>query len=174
MPLILVTPLSALPGVLRTYQPSHVISLLSPEYLHHAVSDLPDDRHLRLGLHDIPAPEDGKVAPDDVHVAALLGFARAWDGTRPLVVHCWAGVSRSMAAAFAILCDRGRRGDELRLAGEMRGRARHAQPNRLIVRLADDLLRRSGAMVRAVDGMGPAVEVEEGEPVEFLLAQLGL
>jgi predicted protein tyrosine phosphatase len=174
MPLILVTPLSALPNMLRTYQPSHLISLLSPDYLSYAPSDFPADRHLRLGLHDIPEPEDGKIVPDEVHVAALLGFARGWDGERPLIVHCWAGVSRSMASAFAILCDRSHRGDEHRIAREIRSRAPHAQPNRLMVRHADTLLKRNGAMIKAVEELGDAVAVEEGVPVEFVLKDLGL
>lgn len=174
MPLILVTPLSAVADVLRTYQPSHMISLLSPDYLHMAPEALPPDNHLRLGLHDIPAPADGKIVADEVHIAALLGFSRRWDGTRPLLVHCWAGVSRSMASAYAILCDRGHRGDETRLAAEIRSRAPHAQPNRLIVRLADTLLKRGGKMVEAVEAMGPGTFVEEGTPVEFPLAELGL
>jgi len=174
MSLILVTPLSALPEMLRTYQPSHLITLLSPDYLSHAPNDFPAGRHLRLGLHDIPEPVDGKIAPDEVHVAALLGFARGWDGDRPMIVHCWAGVSRSMAAAFAILCDRSHRGDESRLAREVRVRAHYAQPNRLIVRLADGLLKRNGAMIKAVEELGGTVDVEEGVPVEFGLKDLGL
>ena len=174
MSLILVTPLSALPNLLRTYQPSHLISLLSPEFMIETPGGFPVDRHLRLALHDIPEHQDGKIAPDEAHVAALLGFARGWDGDRPLIVHCWAGVSRSMAAAFSILCDRSHRGDESRLAREVRVRAHYAQPNRLIVRLADGLLRRNGAMIKAVEELGGAVGVEEGVPVEFGLKDLGL
>jgi len=174
MSLILVSPLSAIPEMLRTYRPSHLISLLSPDFLSRAPNDFPADRHLRLGLHDIPEPVDGKIAPDEVHVAALLGFARGWDGEHPMIVHCWAGVSRSMAAAYSILCDRSCRGEESRLARELRGRAHYAQPNRLIVRLADSLLKRNGAMVKAVEDLGGTVDVEEGVPVEFGLKDLGL
>ncbi len=174
MSLILVTPLSVLPNMLRIYQPSHLISLLSPEFMIATPDDFPADRHLRLALHDIPEPVDGKVVPDEVHVAALLGFARGWDAKQPLIVHCWAGVSRSMASAFAILCDRSPRGDEHRIAREIRSRAPHAQPNRLIVRLADRLLKRNGAMVAAVEEMGPGIVVEEGVPVAFGLEELGL
>jgi predicted protein tyrosine phosphatase len=170
MSLILVTPLSALPDMLRTYRPSHLVSLLSPEFMGHAPSDFPKERHLKLGLHDLPEPQDGKVVADELHVAALIGFGRGWDATQPMIVHCWAGVSRSMATAFALLCDRTRRGSESRIAQEMRVRAPHAQPNRLIVRHADALLKRQGAMIQAVEDLGPGVEVEDGVPVEFPLA----
>jgi predicted protein tyrosine phosphatase len=170
MSLILVTPLSALPDMLRTYRPSHLVSLLSPEYMSHAPTDFPEERHLKLGLHDLPEPVDGKVVADEMHVAALLGFGRGWDASRPMIVHCWAGVSRSMASAFALLCDRARLGSEARIARDMRARAPHAQPNTLIVRHADALLKRQGAMIQAVEALGPGVEVEDGVPVEFPLA----
>ncbi len=174
MPLILVTPLSALPDMLRTYQPSHLISLLSPEYMIETPGGFPAARHLRVAIHDICDPADGKCHPGEEHVASLLEFARGWDAKRPLIVHCWAGVSRSMATAYSILCDRAWRGAEFRLAREMRARAPHAYPNRAIIRHADAQLDRQGAMIKAVEEMGPAVPVEEGVPVEFSLEQLGL
>jgi len=79
-----------------------------------------------------------------------------------------------MASAYTILCDRAWRGAEFRLAREMRIRAPHAYPNRAIIRHADAQLGRDGAMVKAVEEMGPAVPVEEGVPVEFPLGELGL
>jgi predicted protein tyrosine phosphatase len=91
-----------------------------------------------------------------------------------MIVHCWAGVSRSMATAYTILCDRAWRGAEFRLAREVRARAPHAYPNRAIVRHADAQLARDGAMIQAIEEMSPAVPVEEGVPVEFPLADLGL
>ena len=87
-----------------------------------------------------------------------------------MLVHCWAGVSRSMAAAFTILCDRAKTGAEHDIAQEMRARAPHASPNRLLVRLADHALNRGGRMVSAVEAMGPGILVEEGFPVELPLA----
>ena len=47
-------------------------------------------------------------------------------------------------------------------------------PNRLLVRLADDLLARDGKMVEAVEAMGPSTAAEEGTPVEFPLNVFGL
>jgi predicted protein tyrosine phosphatase len=171
MSLILVTPLSALPNMLRAYQPSHLISLLSPDYLSHAPNDFPAGRHLRLGLHDIAEPEAGKLAPQEAHIVELLAFAEGWDGKQPMIVHCWAGVSRSMAAAYVVLCARGAKSG---IAQEIRARAPHAYPNRAIVRLADSVLGRQGTMIKAVEDMGPGTMVEEGTPVEFPLAAFAL
>ena len=156
MSLILVSPLSAVPETMRTYQPSHLISLLSPEFMIETPGGFPPARHLRVNVHDI------------------LEFARGWDAKRPLLVHCWAGVSRSQATAFSILCERAWRGAEYRIAREMRARAPHAYPNRLMVQLADDMLERQGNMVRAVEEIGPGTAVEEGPIVEYPLADFGL
>lgn len=174
MSLILVTPLSILPEMLRTYQPSHLISLLSPEFMIETPGGFPAARHLKIAVHDICDPADGKCHPGEEHVAQLIEFARGWDAKKPMIVHCWAGVSRSMATAYAVLCDRTWRGAEFRLAREMRARAPHAYPNRAIVRHADAQLERQGNMITAVEEMGPATTVEEGVPVEFPLKDLGL
>jgi len=174
MSAILVTPLSAVPETLRSRQPSHLITLLSPEFMIETPGGFPADQHLRLSVSDIAEATDGKVHPRDDHISAIMDFARGWDGKRPMLVHCWAGVSRSMATAFTILCDRARKGAEFRIAREIRARAPHANPNRLIVRLADAYLDRGGQMVRAVEAMSPAVVVEEGTLVEFPLAEFGL
>ncbi len=174
MSMILVSPLSALEDMLHSYQPSHLITLLSPEFMIRTPGGFPPERHLRLGINDICDPSLGSSPPVEDHVAGLLEFSRAWDGSRPLLIHCWAGVSRSMAAAFAILCDRSWPGAEFRIAREMRVRAPHASPNRLIVRLADDLLAREGKMIEAVEAMGPCIAVEEGTPVELPLNVFGL
>jgi predicted protein tyrosine phosphatase len=60
---------------------------------------------MRLCVHDIAEAVEGSVAPDESHIADLLGFARSWDRTAPFLVHCWAGISRSTAAAYILLCD---------------------------------------------------------------------
>ncbi len=174
MPLILVTPLSTLPQTLRTYQPSHLITLLSPEFMIETPSGFPAERHLRIGVNDICDPSLGGCPPCEDHISSIIEFARSWDTKRPLLVHCWAGVSRSMATAFSILCDRAWKGAEFRIAREIRARAPHASPNRLLVELADDFLQRQGNMIQAVEEIGPGEMVEEGTVVELPLAAFGL
>jgi predicted protein tyrosine phosphatase len=169
MPLILITPLSAVPQALKSHAPSHLVTLLSADYMIETPAGFPAAQHLRLAMHDIADP-GGDQAPARGHVERLLAFGRGWDAGAPMLVHCWAGVSRSTAASYAVLCDRLGPGAEQDIAQEIRARAPHAQPNRLIVRLADDALGRGGAMVRAIDAIGAGVMVTEGVPVEIPLA----
>jgi predicted protein tyrosine phosphatase len=174
MSMILVTPLSAVLDSIRAYRPSHLVTLLSPEYMIETPDGIAPERHLRLSLNDIADPALGAAPPGARHVAQLIAFGREWDGAAPMLVHCWAGVSRSMAAAFTLLCDRAGPGTEHEIAQEIRARASHAQPNRLLVRLADQSLDRDGRMVRAVEAMGPGRLVDEGVPVELPLTISGL
>ena len=123
---------------------------------------------MRLAFHDIAEPTPGLTAPDRDMMQAVLDFGREGERRRPLLIHCWAGISRSSAAAFAIACDRNPR-FERDIATELRRRAPSATPNGLMVRLADDLLQRDGRMIEAIDGIGRGAEAREGEPYELPL-----
>jgi predicted protein tyrosine phosphatase len=100
-------------------------------------------------------------------VERVLAFARDWDARAPMIVHCWAGISRSTASAFAIACERNPHADELAIAMAMRRASPSAFPNRRIVALADDILGRQGRMVEAVEAMGGNGFVPEGVPFDL-------
>jgi predicted protein tyrosine phosphatase len=169
---ILVTPLSAVEDVIRVHRPSHMVTLLSPDHMIETPAGFPVERHLRLGMNDVVDVAAGDTPPERRHVETLLDFARTWPAEDPLLVHCWAGISRSMAATYIILCDRLGRGSELFAAKAIRNRAPHAYPNALLVRHADELLGRQGRMVDAIKSIGAGKMVAEGEIVEFPLVGL--
>jgi len=165
---LIVTPLSRLREVIAARQPSHLITLMSPEELIPTPTGFPAERHLRVGVHDIEAPMSGLVAPDAAMVERVLAFARVWDdAASPMVVHCWAGISRSTATAFAIACERNPHADELEIAMAMRRVSATAFPNRRIVALADDILDRRGRMLEAVEAMGGNGFAVEGVPFDL-------
>ncbi|HXC56461.1 MAG TPA: hypothetical protein VNU97_14280 [Rhizomicrobium sp.] len=169
---ILVTPLSAVSQVIRSHRPSHLVTLLSPEHMIETPKGFPSDRHLRLGVNDVVDAQAADHPPDRAHVERLLAFARTWPAEAPILVHCWAGISRSMAATYIILCDRLGRGSELFAAKAIRARAPHAYPNTLLVRHADELLGRQGRMIEAIGSIGAGTMVAEGDLVEFPLVDL--
>ncbi|HVU21299.1 MAG TPA: hypothetical protein VHE09_11260 [Rhizomicrobium sp.] len=168
---ILITPLSALPGAMAEHGPSHIVSLLSSGYMIDTPKGFPADRHLRLSMHDI-VDEGMPESPHRAHVDRLIAFGRAWDASAPMIVHCWAGISRSTAATYTILNDRAGPGAEDEIAQMLRARAPHAQPNKLIVRLADEALGRGGAMVRAIDRIGSGTLSTEGVTFEMPLSRI--
>lgn len=161
MPDLHVCPLSGLPQVATKLGCFHLLTLLSPDHAGEYPRNLACDEHLHLSFHDIIEATPNLVAPDSDIMQAIIDFGR---GARDhcMLIHCWAGISRSSAAAYAIACDRnpGFEGD---IADELRRRAPSVTPNRLMVQLADDALRRNGRMVAAIARIGRGVEAFEGE-----------
>lgn len=133
---------------------THVVSLLGDEARLDPPAGIAPKNHLWLRLHDISAPLDGYVLPDEEHVASLLTFVRGWDRRAPLVVHCFAGISRSTASAFASVCALSPHRDEASIARALRRASPSATPNIRIVSLADRLLCRNGRMIAAVEAIG--------------------
>jgi predicted protein tyrosine phosphatase len=117
----------------------HVVTLLRlvdrVQWPRHIVPE----HHLILSVDDIVDHADGYTVPAEEHVGRLIHFAREWDRSTPMVVHCFAGISRSTGAAFVAACA--------------------LNPKR-----ADRLLSRDGRMVRAVEDLGPGVPAGEGHP----------
>ena len=74
-----------------------------------------------------------------------------------MVVHCYAGISRSTASAFTSVCALNPHRDEESIAQALRRASPTATPNIRIVSLADRLLGRQGRMVAAIETIGRGV-----------------
>ncbi len=120
--------------------------------------------HLWLSLHDIAESREGMVLPGDAHVRSLLEFAQSWDRARPMVIHCYAGISRSTASAYIVAAALSPDRDEFELAATLRRLSPTATPNPLLVQLADGILGRRGRMIEAVREIGRGADAFEGEP----------
>ncbi len=142
----------------------HVVTLLKDTDRVQRPKSIVPANHLILGLDDIAAPMDGYIAPADEHVRRLLDFVRGWDRNKPMVVHCFAGISRSTAGAYVAACALNPRRDELAIARELRRASATATPNPLIVSLADRMLDRGGRMVAGIDAIGRGEMAYEAEP----------
>ena len=147
----------------------HVVSLLADEDRIERPSAIVEENHLWLRLHDISSPLDGYIIPDEEHVADLLSFVRRWDRRTPLVVHCYAGISRSTASAFAAVCALNPHRDEINIARTLRRASPTATPNIRIVSLADRLLSRDGRMIAAIVTIGRGEIATEGTPFRLEL-----
>ena len=147
----------------------HIVSLIGDEARLDRVPSVAPQNHLWLRIHDISSPLDGYVMPGEQHVAELIHFVRAWDRRAPLVVHCYMGISRSTASAFAAVCALNPHRDEHGIAQALRRASPTATPNARIVSLADRLLGRDGRMTAAVEAIGRGVMTSEAEPFRLYL-----
>jgi predicted protein tyrosine phosphatase len=142
----------------------HVVSLIGDEARVERPRGIAPKNHLWLRLHDICAPLDGYVLPGEEHVDNLLQFVRGWDRQAPLVVHCFAGISRSTASAYASVCALNPHRDERSIARALRNASPTATPNIRIVSLADRILGRDGRMVAAIETIGRGIMADEATP----------
>ena len=162
--MIHVCSLAALPEIVRLTGASHVLTVMAKVDQVERPASVRPENHMKIAFDDITEPMDGFVAPSAEHVEQVLSFVRSWDRGAPLVIHCYAGVSRSTASAFAAACALNPHRDEMTIARQIRAASPIANPNRLIVSLADKALGRDGRMLRALDDIGPASMMVEGKP----------
>jgi predicted protein tyrosine phosphatase len=142
----------------------HVVTLMKNIAQVQRPPSVMEANHLLLDMDDITMPIDGYVHPCEEHVEKLITFVTGWDRAKPLVVHCFAGVSRSTAGAFIAACALNPNRDEDALAQMIRASSPTAQPNSLLISLADDMLGRKGRMIAAIDKLGSATPASEGTP----------
>jgi predicted protein tyrosine phosphatase len=142
----------------------HIVTLLKDTDRVARPKTIPEANHLVLGMDDICVAMDGYVIPCDEHVTRLIEFVRGWDRAKPMVVHCYAGISRSTAGAYVAACALNPRRDEMAIARELRRASPTATPNARIVSLADRVLGRDGRMVAAIDSIGRGEMAYEGTP----------
>ncbi len=150
--------------MVNDHRVGNVVSLLGPDTPHRTFSGIATDRHLQLTFHDIVEPVDGFITPRAEDAETLVDFFKRWDRESPLLIHCWAGISRSTAAAFTALCMLRPEAPEQKIARDLRRASPSATPNRLLVSHADKILGRDGRMVAAIDTIGRGVEAFEGVP----------
>ncbi len=173
MPSIHVCSLSRLHRTVETSGASHVVTLINVNTPVERPAAVSADRHLFIGVSDIVAPLEGHVTPGEEHVSRLLGFVRAWPREKPMVIHCWAGVSRSTAAAFISACMLQPSREEAEIAALIRRLSPTATPNARLVAVADMMLGRAGRMSAAVEAIGRGADAFEGVPFSLDLDRHG-
>ncbi len=125
--------------------------------------------HLLLSMNDIVDEREGLVPPGREHVETLLGFVQEWDRAAPLVINCFAGISRSTAAAYICAAALAPGRDEADLARTLRRLSPSATPNARLVRHGDAILGRNGRMTAAIEAIGRGADAFEGKPFRLAI-----
>ncbi|QDG53591.1 hypothetical protein FIV42_23455 [Persicimonas caeni] len=114
--------------------------------------------HLRLEFHDVLNPDPGAYDDTDAEirppkredVELIRRHAESLRQAGVVYCHCNAGISRSTAVAYILRCIwRGPGCEEECLQAVFDDRP-EAEPNELLVRYADEMLRRGGRMLTAL------------------------
>jgi predicted protein tyrosine phosphatase len=147
-----------------------LVTLLSPGTEVERPIGIRPERHLYLAVSDIVEPMPGQVLPDAAHLDELLEFVHSWDRAAPMLIHCFAGVSRSTAAAYIAACALTPSRDEFVVAQALRAASPTATPNARLVALADAKLGRRGRMNEAIAAIGRGDACFEGTPFTLELS----
>ena len=142
----------------------HIITLMKDISRVERPAAVDAKHHLHIQIDDIICPLDGYSHPCEDHVAELMRFVKGWDRAAPMVIHCYAGISRSTASAYATACALNPGRDEMAIAQDLRRASSTAMPNSLIVSLADRILGRQGRMIAAIESIGPGDMANEADP----------
>ena len=114
--MIVVCSLSDFENVCESIKPTHAISVIDPGFEPSTPQGV--ENHLKLGFDDIINIDDQgplyRVPGKNSHLKQTLfnennalsisTFIKTWNPIKPIVIHCWCGVSRSMAIATYLMC----------------------------------------------------------------------
>ena len=148
----------------RIHRAREMVTLLSDANQIERPPCIDPERHLVLSMNDIAVRKEDMQSPEDGHIRELIAFARDWQRSAPLLIHCWMGISRSTAAAYIVASALDPTLQEKALAEELRRRSPTATPNPRMIALADGLLGRDGRMIAAIDRIGRGTEASHGTP----------
>ena len=147
--MIIVCSLKDLETVCSSVKPSHVISVIDPGYAPKTPKGVAN--HLKLGFDDIVEinpnnqifrlnnKETPQVLPSSNHTDSIINFGDSWDFNTPIVIHCWCGVSRSMATAAYFMCKADPSNIDRNIK-YIRFVAPHANPNKTLINLFENSL----------------------------------
>lgn len=162
--MIHVCSLARLHGTVEETGARHIVTLMKDVAMVQRPRSVAAGDHLLLDMDDITMEIDGYVAPREAHVERLVDFVAGWHRATPLVVHCFAGISRSTAGAFIAACALNPNRDEAVIARAIRDASPTAYPNIRLIALADKLLGRRGRMIGAIEAIGPGLAAYEALP----------
>ena len=88
------------------------------------------------------------IIPQKTQIQRIFKFSDSFTNDDKIVIHCFAGVSRSTAISIAILCYHGvNPEDAINQIKEVRD---CLWPNDLIIKYADEILEKNGSLISAV------------------------
>lgn len=128
-------------AMVRLEYPTFTVSLLEPgiELTHRK------DGHVIFRFDDVISSEFGCIVPTSLHLELILDETKHLTDRDNLLVHCFAGISRSTAIATAILIQHGLSfADALEKVYDVRD---CAKPNALLIELIDKHFRFGGRYI---------------------------
>tara|TARA_B110000196_G_C21085166_1_gene634579 strand:- start:401 stop:964 length:564 start_codon:yes stop_codon:yes gene_type:complete len=158
--MIIVCSLSDVVDVCDSVKPKYLISVIDPGYAPETPKSVKS--HLKLGFDDITkispdnhifrlnTDEVPQLPPNQFHIDSIAEFTNLWKVDEDIVIHCWCGVSRSMATATYLMCKKNINDIENNIK-YIRSIAPHANPNKLLIKLFEENLGTKGQIAKSYE-----------------------
>lgn len=128
--------------VVKRFAATHLLSLVDPDDRVPTPHRIARENHLSVRFDDVESPALAH-APTLADIEKVVAWVDRLPENARLVIHCTAGVSRSTAIAFALLC----RGMDIEAARDRLLVIRpQASPNALVTMLLDQMFDMGGAL----------------------------
>lgn len=102
---------------------------------------------------DVVSSESNRQPPTLEQIRGILAFTVELPKHANVLIHCWAGISRSTAIGYAILCQSAGPGTEQDCIVHLQKIRPKALPNSRIITLAELALGRNGTMFSACEDL---------------------
>ena len=162
---IIICGLADIENAVETYKPDMMLTIINKNFSPETPQGLNPSRHLKMLIDDISEPRDGFRLPEKEDVQKLLDFTSDWDQSKPIIIHCHMGISRSTATSLGLICKLDPDNLDLHVEKLMKI-APHASPNQLMTKYVDEILGLENKLLKTLDFFDPE-PIEESRIVEF-------
>tara|TARA_Y100000996_G_C22217067_1_gene517900 strand:- start:102 stop:608 length:507 start_codon:yes stop_codon:yes gene_type:complete len=147
------------------YSPDMMLTIINKNFSPDTPRGMSENKHLKMLIDDISEPREGFVLPEKHHVQQLLDFTNNWDQSKPILIHCHMGISRSTATSLGVAAKFDPDNIEINIE-KLKEIAPHASPNKIMTKYYDEILGLNNRLFSALAYFDPE-PIEESRVVEL-------
>ena len=147
------------------YKPDMMLTIINKNFSPDTPKGIDNNRHLKMLIDDISEPRDGFILPEKHHAQELLDFTNNWDTSKPILIHCHMGISRSTATSLGVAAKFDPDNIEINIE-KLKEIAPHASPNKIMTKYYDEILNLNNRLFSSLAYFDPE-PIEESRVVEL-------
>ena len=162
---IIICGLADIQNCVDKYNPDKMLTIINKNFSPETPQGMDKSRHIKMLIDDISEPRDGFILPEKHHAQELLDFTNDWDISKPLLVHCHMGISRSTATSLGVAAKYDPENIET-IIEKLKEIAPHASPNKILTQYYDEILGLNSRLFSSLAFFDPE-PIEESRVVEL-------
>ena len=162
---IIICGLADIQNCVDQYNPDKMLTIINKNFSPETPQGMDKSRHIKMLIDDISEPRDGFILPEKHHAQELLDFTNDWDISKPLLVHCHMGISRSTATSLGVAAKYDPENIET-IIEKLKEIAPHASPNKIMTQYYDEILGLNSRLFSSLAFFDPE-PIEESRVVEL-------